>query len=138
MADTLSPFTVSRGSPATLTSSSGLLRRIDNNKVKTKFQLNEPFRRWEPATGLRKISDFRDALNRIVHATSFTVGFERLPDDSHKLSAGAIGVIWLETVTDQRERALLDVFSLASCFLHQVLPALMPTPPQQPDPTPIH
>ena len=69
-------------------------RLLDNNKLKTKFQLNEPFRLWEPAAGLSRISDFRDALNRIVHATSFTVGFERLPDNSHQILSGAIGVIW--------------------------------------------
>ena len=111
-------------------------RLLDNKNLKTKFQLKEPVRRWEPAPGLKKVADFRDALNRIVHATSFTVGFERLPDDSHKIAAGAIGVIWLETVTDQRERALLDVFSLASCFFHQVLPALMPAGPE-PEPRPV-
>jgi hypothetical protein len=35
-------------------------------------------------------------------------------------------VIYLRTSTDQREEALIDVFALASCFFHQVLPFLRP------------
>ena len=90
----------------------------------TRFVLSEPFRHWSPAGGLTKVDDLRDALNRIVHATDFEVGFERLPDDASKIDGGAIGVIYLTTRTYKREKALVDVFALASCFFHQVLPAL--------------
>lgn len=103
------------------------LRRIlDNRAIRTKFTLDEPFRRWSPTRGVTKVVILRDALNRIVHATEFQVGFERLPEDLAKIDGGAIGVIYLRTKTDQREEALIDVFALASCFYHQVLPVLRP------------
>ena len=99
-------------------------RILDNNDVRTKFVLNEPFRIWSPANGLTKVDVLRDALNRIIHATEFRVGFERLPDNASRIEGGAIGVIYLSTRTDQRDEALIDVFALASCFFHQVLPEL--------------
>jgi hypothetical protein len=72
------------------------------------------------------VTDLREALNRIVHATEFEVGFEQLPDAASKISGGAIGVIYLRTKTDKREEALIDVFALASYFFHQLLPAVRP------------
>ncbi len=99
-------------------------RILDNRAVRTKFVLDEPFRIWSPADGLTKVNALRDALNRIIHATEFKVGFERLPDDASTIRGGAIGVIYLSTRTDQRDEALIDVFALASCFFHQVLPEL--------------
>ena len=101
-------------------------RILDNNAITTKFTLDEPFRHWTPAKGLTKVRDLRDALNRIVHATEFKVGFERLPDSAAKIDGGAIGVIYLRTKTDKREEALIDVFALASCFFHKVLPIVRP------------
>jgi hypothetical protein len=101
-----------------------LRRVLDNRAVRTRFMLDEPFRNWSPTNGLIKVPVLRDALNYIVHATEFQVGFERLPDDASKISGGAIGVIYLRTKTDQRDEALIDVFALGSCFFHQVLPAL--------------
>jgi len=79
---------------------------------------------WAPTRGMNKVVLLRDALNRIVHATDLVVGFERLPDDAARISGGAIGVIYLRTRTDQREEALIDVFALASCFFHKVLPEI--------------
>lgn len=70
-----------------------------------------------PTKGLTKASLLRDALNRIIHATEFRVGFEKLPGDASKIARGAIGVIYLSTRTDQRDEALVDVFALASFFL---------------------
>jgi len=99
-------------------------RILDNKSVRTKFVLDEPFRIWTPATGLTKVNLLRDALNRIIHATEFKVGFEKLPDDASKIHGGAIGVIHLSTRTDQRDEALIDVFALASCFFYKVLPEL--------------
>ena len=101
-------------------------RLLDNRAIRTRFTLDEPFRLWSPASGLTKVALLRDALNRIVHATEFVVGFERLPDSAAKIDGGSIGVIYLRTKTDQREEALIDVFALASCFFHQVLPVLHP------------
>jgi hypothetical protein len=98
-------------------------RILDNRSIRTKFTLNEPFRLWSPARGLTKVTDLREALNRIVHAAEFEVGFEQLPEAASKISGGAIGVIYLRTRTDKREDALIDVFALASCFFHQLLPA---------------
>ncbi len=98
-------------------------RILDNRAIRTRFTLNEPFRQWA-AHRLPKVDDLRDALNRIVHATEFEVGFERLPDKAASIRGGAIGVVYLRTRTDQREEALIDVFALASCFFHQVLPEL--------------
>lgn len=68
-------------------------RILDNRAIRTKFTLDDPFRIWSPAHGLTKVVVLRDALNRIVHATEFQVGFERLPDDAAKIAGGAIGVI---------------------------------------------
>jgi hypothetical protein len=99
-------------------------RVLDNKAVRTKFVLDQPFRVWSPENSLTKVNVLRDALNRIIHATEFKVGFERLPDDSSKIQGGAIGVIYLSTRTDQRDEALIDVFALASCFFHQVSPEL--------------
>jgi hypothetical protein len=99
-------------------------RILDNRAMRTKFVLDEPFRIWVPAKGLTKVNLLRDALNRIIHATQFSVGFEKLPGDASRIEGGAIGVIYLSTRTDQRDEALVDVFALASCFFHQVLPEL--------------
>ncbi len=99
-------------------------RALDNRGIRTNFALDEPFRHWSPTGGLTKVDALRDALNRIVHATEFQVGFERLLDNAAKITGGAIGVIYLRTRTDQREEALIDVFALASCFFHRVLPVL--------------
>lgn len=101
-------------------------RILDNGAFHTKFTLDDPFRIWSPAYGLTKVVFLRDALNRIVHAAEFEVRFERLPDDAAKIAGGAIGVIYLLTKTDQREEVLIDVFALASCFFHEVLPVLRP------------
>jgi hypothetical protein len=101
-------------------------RLLDNRDIRTKFTLDEPFWHWSPKGGVPKVADLRDALNRIVHATAFHVGFERLPDEAARIEGGAISVLYLKTKTDQREEALIDVFALASCFFHQVLPVLRP------------
>ncbi len=98
-------------------------RILDNNAIRTRFTLNDQLRRWS-GHRLPKVDDLRDALNRIVHATEFEVGFERLPDNAADIRGGAIGVIYLRTRTGQREEALIDVFALASCFFFRVLPVL--------------
>ncbi len=98
-------------------------RLLDNSGIGTKFALNEQFRRWSEHR-LPRVTDLRDALNHIVHATEFEVGFLPLPDNASSIRGGAIGVVYLRTRTDQREEADIDVFSLASCFFHQVLPEL--------------
>lgn len=102
-------------------------RLLDNGEIRNKFTLDEPFWHWSPTGGVPKVAVLRDALNRIVHATSFQVGFERLPDKAASIEGGAISVLYLKTKTDQREEALIDVFALASCFFHQVLPVLKPS-----------
>lgn len=99
-------------------------RILDNNSLRDRFTLEEPLRVWSPTPGLTKVRLLRDALNRIVHATEFQVGFELLPADKSNFKGGAIGVIYLRVRTDQREDALVDVFALASCFYHRVLPAI--------------
>lgn len=73
-----------------------------------------------------KVERLRDALNRIIHATDFEVGFERLPNGAAKIEGGAVCVLYLKAKTDQREDALIDVFALASCFFHRVLPTIRP------------
>lgn len=99
-------------------------RLLDNRDIRTKFKLNEPFWHWSPNNNVPKESDLREALNRIVHATSFHVGFERLPNKASSIIGGAICVLYLRAKTDRREEALIDVFALASCFFYQVLPML--------------
>lgn len=106
-------------------------RLLDNRGIQTKFELNEPFRHWRPVNGLTKVTDFRDALNRIVHATEFQVGFE--PLRKTQIEGGAIGVIYLKTKTDKRDEALIDLFALASCFFHRILPELQPPATSMPE-----
>ncbi len=101
-------------------------RLLDNRDIRTRFTLDGPFWHWEPTGSASKVTLLRDALNRIVHATAFEVGFERLPENAARIVGGAISVLYLRTKTDQREEAVVDVFALASCFFHQVLPALRP------------
>jgi hypothetical protein len=98
-------------------------RVLDNNGIRTKFTLDTEFRRWVERR-LPRVADLRDALNRIVHATEFEVGFVRLPDNAYNFEGGNFGVTYLRTRTDQREDALIDVFALAWCLFHQVLPEL--------------
>jgi hypothetical protein len=107
-------------------------RLLDNRRIQIPFALDEPFWHWSPTGGLPKVKQLRDALNLIVHATDFRVGFERLPDTATKIEGGAISVLYLKARTDQRKAALIDVFSLASCFFHRVLPAVQP-PTKVPD-----
>jgi hypothetical protein len=101
-------------------------RILDNRNIHMQFALDDPYWQWAPAQNMTKVAVLRDALNRIVHATKFTVGFERLPDHAHKIAGGAICVLYLKTETDRREESLIDVFSLAACFYHRVLPVLLP------------
>ena len=104
-------------------------RLLDNSGVRTKFQLDQPFRKWAPAPGLKRERSLREALNRIVHATDFEVGFEKLPESVSTIGGGSIGVIFLKTRTDQKETALVDVFSLASCFFDKLVP-IFSRPPE--------
>jgi hypothetical protein len=99
-------------------------RLLDNWGIQTRFTLDVPFRHWSPLKGMTKETNFRDALNRIVHATEFEVGFESLPETM--IEGGAIGVIYLKTETERRNKALIDVFALASCFFYRILPELRP------------
>ncbi len=68
-------------------------RLLDNHGIRTRFTLDEPFVHWSPTGSAPKVAVLRDALNRIVHAIDFEVGFERLPDDQHKIKGGAITVL---------------------------------------------
>lgn len=94
-------------------------RILDNSAVRTRFTLNEQFRHWTEHR-LPRVTDLREALNRIVHAKEFEAGFLPLPADAARIRGGAIAVTYLRTRTEQREEADIDVFSLAS-FFHQVL-----------------
>ena len=91
-------------------------RLLDKRDIRTRFTLNEPFWHWEPTGGASKVALLQDALIRIVHATDFEVGFERLPENTTRIAGGAICVLYLRTKTDQRDEALVDVFALASLF----------------------
>ena len=108
-------------------------RILDNRAIRTKFTLDEPFRHLSPAHGLAKVATLRGALSRIVHATEFEVGFERLSDNTAKILGGAIGVIYLRTKTDHREDTLIDLFARASCFVHRALSMLQPAGVNRPD-----
>lgn len=101
-------------------------RILDNMNINASFALNQPFRHWESIEGLPKVDTLREALNRIVHAVEFEVGFERLPSNAAKIIGGSIGVIYLRTKTDKRDLALIDVFALASCFFYDIIPEIKP------------
>jgi hypothetical protein len=45
-----------------------------------KYPLNTARWKWVPTIKGEKVSELRDALNRIIHAQKLYIGFERLPD----------------------------------------------------------
>lgn len=100
-------------------------RILDNQKLPAPLLLNQPRWDWGPRKeGLKKVEKLRDALNYIIHAVSFQVGFESLPRATATIDGGAICALYLHVRTDKREDALIDVFALGACFFSSVLPPL--------------
>lgn len=84
----------------------------------TRFRITDP-------PDLVLIADYNDALNRLVHARRFIVGYAVW--DGAKVwlnSANDKVVSYVAVETDRRPRANLSVFGLATCFLSEVLIAV--------------
>lgn len=91
-----------------------------------RFTLSQCRWTWRAAEGAEVVTDLRDALNRIVHASVLDVGFEGLPDDVSATEGGALVIPYLRATTDRRPRAMIDPFSLSHAFLYTVMPKLLP------------
>jgi hypothetical protein len=80
--------------------------------------------RWQahPTAGHPVVQDFRDALNRIVHAVSLQVGFEPLPEEVSVIDGGAVVIPYVFATTDRKEKSYIDPFSLAHAFFYQLYP----------------
>ncbi len=90
-----------------------------------RFKLRQS--RWDgdaDAVGER-VADFRDALNRIIHAQTLRVVFSAATPGHASLRDGALVVPWILAATDRRELASIDPFALAHAFLHEVFPVLL-------------
>ena len=90
-------------------------RLLDNSAIRTKFALNEQFRRWSEHR-LPRVTDLRDALNHIVHATEFEVGFLPLPDNASSIRGGAIGVVICgrERINERKQTSMYSPWPHAS------------------------
>jgi hypothetical protein len=80
--------------------------------------------RWQthPTAGHPVVQDFRDALNRIVHAVLLQVGFEQLPKEVSIIDGGAVVIPYVFATTDRKEKSYIDPFSLAHAFFYQLYP----------------
>src|SRR5438093_778638 len=78
--------------------------------------------RWQthPTAGHPVVQDFRDALNRIVHAVLLEVGFEQLPKEVSIIDGGPVVIPYVFATTDRREKSYIDPFSLAHAFFYQL------------------
>lgn len=90
----------------------------------TRFRISDP-------PDLVLIADYNEALNRLVHARRFIVGYAVW--DGTKIwlnSANDKVVSYVAVETDRRPRANLSVFGLATCFLSEVLIAVKTSFPE--------
>lgn len=80
--------------------------------------------RWvaHPIAGHPVVQDFRDALNRIVHAQLLQVGFEELPLEVSVINGGAVVIPYVFATTDRKEKSYIDPFSLAYAWFYHLHP----------------
>ena len=70
------------------------------------------------------ILDFRDALNRVIHAKELKVGFESVPNHMSVIENGTVVVPYVKAATDRKRLSYIDLFSLSYAFLYDVLPMI--------------
>jgi hypothetical protein len=87
-----------------------------------KFRLEASRWQTDPTAGHPVVQDFRDALNRIVHALSLQVGFEQLPTEVSIIDGGTLVIPYVFATTDRKEKSYIDPFSLAHAFFYQLYP----------------
>jgi hypothetical protein len=78
----------------------------------SQIPLKQPRWLWKPGDSGDVVTDFRDALNRVVHAQVLAAGFERLPDRESVIDGGAVVIPYVQAKTDRRELAYIDIFAL--------------------------
>lgn len=90
-----------------------------------RFKLGQS--RWDGTTDAvgERVGDFRDALNRIIHAQTLRVVFSTATPGHASLRDGALVVPWILAATDRRELASIDPFALAHAFLYEAFPVLL-------------
>ncbi len=79
---------------------------------------------WDHFTAQEVVEDFRNGLNRVLHARSLDVDFVSLPRDSSVIEGGAVVIPFVRIKTDRHKKAFVDLFAMAYCWLYAVLPAL--------------
>jgi hypothetical protein len=89
-----------------------------------RFTLQQSRWDWKVAAGEERVSDFRDALNRIIHAQQLGVRFVDHAPEYPALKAGALVVPYIEAATDRKSAAFIDPFALAHAFLYAAFPKL--------------
>ena len=90
-----------------------------------KFPLVQPRWQWAPHADGEVVSDFWDALNRIIHAQKLEVGFEQLPPSVSVIDGGALVVPYIRAATDRKKLAFIDPFALSHAFLYGAYPKLV-------------
>ena len=90
-----------------------------------KFLLSQPRWIWMPYSDNDElILDFRDALNRVIHAKELKVGFESVPNHMSVIENGTVVVPYVKAATDRKRLSYIDLFSLSYAFLYDVLPMI--------------
>ncbi|WP_337076134.1 hypothetical protein [Aeromonas dhakensis] len=95
-----------------------VLESFDKSK---KFGLNHKC--WSPSGNIDQSEielDLWNALNLIVHANSFEVFFEHLPDHLSYISEDNKVISYVQVSTDRRSGIYVDPFSMAYSFLSEV------------------
>lgn len=85
-----------------------------------RIELRQPRWMWTPAESGEIVKDFRDALNRVLHAQVLLAGFERLPEHLCVIDGGAVVIPYVQAKTDRKELAYIDVFAVAHAFFAEV------------------
>lgn len=96
-------------------------RVLESFDKSTKFGLTKKC--WSPSGNIHdgKVEkDLWNALNLIVHANSFEVVFEHLPDHLSYISEDNKVVSYVQISTDRRSGIYVDPFSMAYSFLSEV------------------
>jgi hypothetical protein len=100
-------------------------RSLEILPPKVRFALRQPRWNWTPSPGEERVSDLRDALNRIIHAQELRVAFVPLPPGLSVLEGGALVAPYIQAATDIKTLASIDTFALAHAFLYEAFPKLL-------------
>ncbi len=87
-----------------------------------KFHLIQSRWKWVPTSQGELVRDLWDALNRIIHARTLSIGYEQLPAELSIIDGGALIVPYIQAETDRKKLAFIDLFALAHAYLYQAYP----------------